>query len=71
LSRGDGVTTVRTMRAVLVALVTTVVSVLRSRVSLYLEVLTLRHQLAVLQEIGQRLRLKPADRLLWVCLTRA
>jgi len=32
------------------------VSVLRSRVSLHLEVLALRHQLAVLQEGGRHLR---------------
>ena len=39
------------------------VSVLRSRVSLHLEVLALRHQLAILQEARQRPRLKPADSL--------
>ncbi len=38
------------MRAVLVALAVALVSVLRSRVSLHLEVLALRHQLAVFQE---------------------
>jgi len=59
------------MRAVLVALVVALVSVLRSRVSLHLEVLALRHQLAVLQGGGRRPRLKPGDRLLWVCLSRA
>ncbi|MBW1687044.1 MAG: transposase [Deltaproteobacteria bacterium] len=59
------------MRAVLVALVAAVVSVLRSRLSLHLEVLALRHQLAVLQGGGRRPRLKPADRLLWVWLSQA
>ncbi len=59
------------MRAVLVALVVTMVSVLRSRASLHLEVLALRHQLAVFQEGGRRPRLTPADRLLWVWLSRA
>ena len=58
------------MRAVLVALVVALVSVLRSRVSLHLEVLALRHQLAVLQGGGRRPRLKPGDRLLWVWLSR-
>ncbi len=58
------------MRAALVALVVAMVSVLRSRASLYLEVLALRHQLAVLQEGARRPRLKPADRLLWVWLSR-
>jgi hypothetical protein len=52
------------MRAVLVALVVALVSVFRSRVSLHLEVLALRHQLAVLQDGGRRPRLNPADRLL-------
>ena len=59
------------MRAVLVALVVTMVSVLRSRASLHLEVLALRHQLAVFQEGGRRPRLTPADRLLWAWLSRA
>ena len=61
---GDGPTTVPAMRAVLVAWVVALVSVLHSRASLHLEVLALRHQLAVLQEVGRRPRLKPADRLL-------
>jgi hypothetical protein len=47
------------------------VSLLRSRASLHLEILALRHQLAVLQSGGRRPRLKPADRLLWVWLSRA
>jgi transposase InsO family protein len=58
------------MRAALVALVVAMVSMLRSRASLHLEVLALRHQLAVLQEGGRRPRLKPADRVLWVWLSR-
>ena len=59
------------MRVVLVALVVALVSVLRSRVSLHLKVLALRHQLAVFQGGGRRPRLKPADRLLWAWLSRA
>jgi putative transposase len=59
------------MRAVLVPSAVALVAVLRSRTSLYLEVLALRHQLAVLQGAAPRPRLKPADRLLWVCLSRA
>ena len=58
------------MRAVLVALVVALVSVFRSRASLHLEVLALRHQLAVLQGGGRRPQLKPGDRLLWVWLSR-
>ena len=59
------------MRAVLVALVVALVSVFRSRASLHLEVLALRHQLAVLQGGGRHPRLNPGDRLLWVWLSRA
>jgi hypothetical protein len=47
------------------------VALLRSRASLQLEILALRHQLAVLQGAGRRPRLKPADRLLRVWLSRA
>ena len=71
LSGADGVTSVPAMRAVLVALLVALVSVLRSRVSLHLEVLALRHQPAVLHNGGRRPRLKPADRLLWVWLSGA
>ena len=49
LSSDGGGSTVPAMRAVLVALVVTMVSVLRSRASLHPEVLALRHQLAVFQ----------------------
>jgi hypothetical protein len=59
------------MRAVLVALAAAVASLLRSRTSLHLAVLALRHQLAVLKDGGRRPRLTPADRLLWVWLSRA
>jgi hypothetical protein len=45
---------------------------LRSRVSLQAEVLALRHQILVLQRGNQKRRVKvsPADRLLWVWLSR-
>ena len=46
------------------------VALLRSRACLHLEVLALRHQLAVLQGGGRRPRLKPAERLLWSWLSR-
>jgi len=58
------------MRAALVALVVAMVSMLRSHASLHFEVLALRYWLAVLQEGGRRPRLKPADHLLWVWLSR-
>src|SRR5262245_33240068 len=58
------------LRAVLVSIVASVVSVFRSRRALQLEVLALRHQLAVYQRAGRRPRLGPADRALWVLLSR-
>jgi len=46
-------------------------SSLRTRAELELEILALRHQLAVLQQAApRRLRLSRADRLLWVLLSR-
>jgi len=42
----------------------------RTRLSLQLEVLALRHQLTVCQRAGTKPRPKPADRLLWVFLSR-
>ena len=44
------------------------VSVVRSRAALQLEVLALRHQLVIYQQGGRRPQLRPADRLLWVWL---
>ena len=44
--------------------------VLRTRRALVLENLALRHQLAVLQRTAPRPRLRTADRLLWVLLSR-
>jgi len=46
-------------------------SLFRSRRALQLEVLALRHQLAVYHRTAQRPRLRPADRLLWAWLARA
>ena len=46
-------------------------SLFRSRRALQLEVLALRHQLAVYQRAGRRPRLGAADRLLWAVLSRA
>jgi putative transposase len=60
------------MRSVLVSLVLTLRSSVRSRADLQLEMLALRHQLQVLQRSrAARLPLTPADRLLWVWLSRA
>ena len=42
----------------------------RSRLSLQIEILALRHQLAVYQRTCARPRLRPADRILWAWLSR-
>jgi putative transposase len=59
------------MGPVLVAVITGLTSCFRSRRALPLEVLALRHQLAVYQGSGRRARLRPVDRLLWAWLARA
>ncbi|HXQ23045.1 MAG TPA: integrase core domain-containing protein [Candidatus Acidoferrales bacterium] len=59
------------MPAVVIAVVKSLSSIVRSRTALQLEVLALRHQLAVYQRAGRRPRLRPADRLLWAWLSRA
>lgn len=59
------------MRAVVIALLKSIASVFRSRMALQLEILALRHQLAVYQRAERRPRLGPADRLLWAWLSRA
>ena len=58
------------MKAVLLALVASFRAGFRTRVALQLEVLALRHQLAVLQRRHVRARIKVADRLLWAWLSR-
>ncbi len=42
----------------------------RSRLSMQVEILALRHQLAVYQRTSARPRLKPSDRILWAWLSR-
>ena len=58
------------MKAVLVALLASFRAGLRTRVALQLEVLALRHQLAVYQRHRPRARTQLADRLLWSYLSR-
>ena len=58
------------MKAVLLALLASLRAGFRSRTALQLEVLALRHQLAVYQRRPTRLRTKVADRLLWAWLSR-
>ena len=43
---------------------------LRSRLSMQIEIVALRHQLTVYQRSHKRPRIKPADRLIWSCLSR-
>jgi hypothetical protein len=60
------------MLTLLLVLFSTLRSSLRSRAALQAEILALRHQLLVLQRStrGRRLRLRAADRLFWVWLSR-
>src|SRR5262245_44030989 len=58
------------MKAVLLALAAYLRASFRSRAALQLEVLALRHQLAVYQRHSARARIKVADRLLWAWLSR-
>ncbi|MGZ6576591.1 MAG: integrase core domain-containing protein [Solirubrobacteraceae bacterium] len=59
------------MKEVLLAVLTSVRAGLRSRAALQLEVLALRHQLAVYQRRNVRAHTKVGDRLLWAWLSRA
>ena len=58
------------MLPVISALLAFVAGLFRSRVSLFLEHLALRHQLAVYQQTVDRPRLRSTDRVLWAWLTR-
>jgi hypothetical protein len=53
------------MPPVFSALLALVMGLFRSRGSLYLEHIALRHQLAVYQQMDPRPRLRPTDRLFW------
>src|SRR5262247_4006733 len=59
-----------TMPPMLLALCAWLASLLRSRASLCLENLALRHQLAVYKHTVHRPRLRPTDRLFWGWLSR-
>ena len=58
------------MLPVLAALLAFVASLVRSRLSLSLENVALRHQLAVYKQTIHRPRLRPTDRLFWAWLSR-
>lgn len=52
------------------ALLAVISTVVRSRLSLQLEVVALRHQLSVYQRSVKRPRIRPGDRILWAWLSR-
>jgi hypothetical protein len=55
---------------IICALLAWVCALFRSRQSLWLENIALRHQLAVYQRAVHRPHLGPTDRLFWACLPR-
>ena len=58
------------MKPFFTALLAAVTATAKSRASMQMEILALRHQLALLQRTPRRPRLKPSDRLLWAWLAR-
>jgi hypothetical protein len=58
------------MKPIVCALLLLVSTVLRSRVSLQLEIVALRHQLAVYQRTTKRPQINSGDRILWSWLAR-
>ena len=60
------------MASVVVSLLHSLRFLVRSRASMHLEILALRHQLSVIGRSRRpHLRLTPADRMLWARLSRA
>ncbi len=58
------------MMPIVHALLGFVVGMIRSRISLQVEVVALRHQLAIHQRSVRRPPIRPPDRILWVWLVR-
>src|SRR5262245_8813510 len=59
------------MKAVVSAFLSTLRSGFRTRAGMHLEILALRHQVAVLRRrVNKRPRMRTTDRLLWVVLSR-
>jgi transposase InsO family protein len=58
------------MPSILAVLLTSIGTWFRSRLSLQIEIVTLRHQLAVYKQTVHRPRLRPTDRLFWAWLSR-
>ena len=59
------------MASALIAMLAALVVSARSRGAMQLEILALRHQLAVYQRTSKRPPIRPSDRLLWAWLSRA
>ena len=57
------------MKPIVCALLLLVSTVLRSRVSLQLEIVALRHQIAVYQRVTKRPQISSGDRILWSWLS--
>jgi putative transposase len=58
------------MNSLVYSLILMLRSSFRTRARMQIEILALRHQLAVLEQRKKRVRLKAADRLLWVIISR-
>ena len=58
------------MRRVISILLVSFATWFRSRLSIQMELIALRHQVAVYQQSSSRPKLRPTDRLLWVWLSR-
>jgi hypothetical protein len=58
------------MKSIVYALVLFVSTLIRSRLSLQLEIVVLRHQLAVYQRTTKRPQISSGDRILWSWLSR-
>jgi putative transposase len=58
------------MQPIVRALITFMATLFRSRLSLRLEIVALRHQLTVYQRSVRRPRIRPADRILWSWISR-
>jgi hypothetical protein len=58
------------VRSVIYAFLSTVGVLFRSRLSLQIEIIALRHQLTIYRRSVRRPQIRPADRLLWSWLLR-
>ena len=58
------------MKHIVCAFIAFVTTLLRSRLSLQIEIVALRHQLAVYERSARRPRIHPGDRILWSWISR-